>query len=390
MTPQRLVLVTRRFWPLVGGAEKAMAELAGGLRARGWPVTVLTARWEESWSERIELYQVPVMRLPQPRRRIWGTARYLWALRRWLRRRRGQYDLVYVSMLKHDAYTALAAGCRTPVVLRAEGAGQTGDVAWQQASRLGRIIRRRCRQADALVAPSGQIEEELCAAGYPPTRVHRIPNGVRIPPPADNDRRLAAREALATAHTSLYVPPGGPLAVYAGRLHSGKGLEDLVAAWMKVLVSWPYGRLWLAGEGPHRATLAAQIDRLGLSSRVLLTGVFEQADDLLAAADLFVLPSYEEGMSLALLEAMAAGLPIVATNIPGNRELVDHGHHGLLVPPGRPEQLAEAILRILEEPSAAEAMGRAARDRAIARFSLDQMVDRHLDLFCELLSSRSS
>jgi hypothetical protein len=81
---------------------------------------------------------------------------------------------------------------------------------------------------------------------------------------------------------------------------------------MKVLVSWPYGRLWVAGEGPHRAALAAQINRLGLSSRVLLAGVFQQVDDLLAAADLFILPSYEEGMSLALLEAMAAGLPITA------------------------------------------------------------------------------
>ena len=390
MTPQRVVLVTRRFWPLVGGAEKAMVDLAAQLRARGWPVTVLTARWEESWPERIELYQVPVVRLPQPRRRIWGTARYLLALRHWLRRQRGEYDLVYVSMLKHDACAALSAGCSAPVVLRAEGAGQTGDAAWQEASRLGRIIRRRCRRADALVVPSRQIEEELCGAGYAPARIRRIPNGVPIPPPLDNDRRLAAREALATAHTSLYVPPGGPLAVYAGRLHPGKGLEDLVAAWMKVLVSWPYGRLWLAGEGPHRAALTGQINRLGLSGRVVLAGVFQQVDELLAAADLFVLPSYEEGMSLALLEAMAAGLPIVATNIPGNRELVDHGRHGLLVPPGRPEQMAEAILRILEEPSAAEAMGRAARGRVIAGFSLDQMIDRHLDLFCELLSSRSS
>lgn len=389
MTPRRVVMITRRFWPLVGGAERATAELAAGLRTRGWAVTVLTARWEEAWPARIDLYQVPVMRLPQPRQRMWGTARYMLALRQWLRRQRGQYDLVYVSMLKHDACAALLSASSAPVVLRAEGSGQTGDVAWQKQARFGGLIGRLCRGAEALVAPSREIEEELVGAGYARQRVRRIPNGVRIPPPLDEAGRQAARDALSLAHTSLYVPPGAPLALYAGRLHAAKGLEDLLTAWLKVLVSWPQARLWLAGDGPQQAALARQINRLGLSGRVVLAGVFEQPDELLAAADLFVLPSYQEGMSLALLEAMAAGLPIVASSIPGNKELVEHERQALLVPPGRPEPLAEAICRVLDGPAEAESMGAAARQRAAARFSLDQTLDRHVELFCELLRRRS-
>jgi glycosyltransferase involved in cell wall biosynthesis len=364
-----------------------MADLAAGFRARGCQVTLLTARWDDRWPERIELYRVPVVRLPQPQRRVLGTARYMLALHHWLRRQRSNYDLVYVSMLKHDAFAALAAARGAPVVLRAEGAGATGDVAWQRQGTAGSLIRRRCRTAAALVAPSQRIEEELVAAGYPAPRVHRIANGVRIPPPIDAQRRKIARDALSLAHTALYVPPGSPLAVYTGRLHPGKGLEDLLVAWAKVLASWPDGRLWLVGDGPLRGSLAAQINRLGLSGRVVLAGTFQQVDELLAAADLFVLPSYEEGMSLALLEAMAAGLPIVASDIPGNRELVEHERHGLLAPPGRIEPLADAMLRIIDNPAAAEPLAQAARQRAIARFSLDQCVDEHLQLFCQLLSS---
>jgi glycosyltransferase involved in cell wall biosynthesis len=365
-----------------------MADLAAEFHARGCPVTLLTARWEESWPARLELYRVPVVRLPQPRRRVWGTARYMFALRQWLRRERQHYDLVYVSMLKHDAYAALCAvGRRAPVVLRAEGAGQTGDVAWQHSGLIGRMIRRRTRRAAALVAPSPHIAEELRGAGYPSARIREIPNGVPIAAPLDNPQRRAARDALSLAHTALYVPPGSPLAVYTGRLHPGKGLEDLLVAWSKVLALWPEGRLWLAGNGPLRGVLAAQINRLGLAGSVVLAGVFQQVDELLAAADLFVLPSYEEGMSLALLEAMAAGLPIVATDIAGNRVLVEHGCQGLLVPPGQPESLAAAMLRILDEPIVAEGLGQAARQKVIDRFSLERCVDQHLELFRELLQT---
>jgi glycosyltransferase involved in cell wall biosynthesis len=333
---------------------------------------------------------VPVVRLPQPRRRVWGTARYLLALRQWLRRQQGRYDLVYVSMLKHDACAALSA-TRTgaPVVLRAEGSGPTGDVAWQQTANLGRLIRRSCRAAAALVAPSRQIADELCAAGYPAAQVRQIPNGVRIPNAPSAERRQAAREALSLAHTAFYVPPGSPLVVYTGRLHPGKGLDELLSAWTKVLDRWPDARLWLVGNGPHRAAMVAEIERLGLSGSAVLAGVFQQVDDLLAAADLFVLPSHQEGMSLALLEAMAAGVPIVATDIPGNRELIDHGRQGLLVPPRRAEPLAAAMLRILDDARAAEDLGHAAREKAIQHYSLDRCVDEHLHLFRQLLSSRS-
>lgn len=387
MTTARVVLVTRRFWPQVGGAERNMANLAQSLAARNVRVTILTARWLSTWPAEITVRGVHVVRLPQPERRVLGTLFYMAALSRWLRRHAGQYDLVYVSMLKHDAAAALwAVGNRVPVVLRAEGAGQSGDCQWQRADRWGWLIRRRCRRAAAIVAPSEAIHRELLEAGYAPDRIHELPNGVALPLPRTPGARGAARQALAEAHPSLFVPPAAPLALYTGRLHPSKGLDRLLAAWKGVIARWPTARLWIAGEGPHQHALETQINSMGLHGRALLVGAFDCVDDLLAAADLFVLPSLEEGMSLALLEAMAAALPVVATDIPGNRKLVEDGREGLLVPLDGPEPLAEAMARLLADPDLGVRLGSTARHRVATEFSLWAMVDRHLTLFEQLIS----
>lgn len=386
MSPLRLVMVTRRFWPLVGGAERAMANLAVELAARNCEVTVLTARWQRHWPAEITYRGVPVVRLANPPVRVWGTVRYMQTLARWLRQNPDRYELVYVSMLKHDAYAALgAAGRRVPVMLRAEGAGRSGDCHWQLEANCGPRIKRRCMQADALIGPSRGIQRELIAAGYPRPRIHYLPNGVAPQPIADKEAKAAARAALAAANPALESTPSTPLAVYTGRLEEAKGLAGLVEAWQAVCAHRPDARLWLAGEGTFQAGLEEQIESRGLSGRVVLAGVFDNVDDLLAAADLFVLPSLEEGMSLALLEAMAAGLPIIASDIPGNRDLVDPGRHGLLVPPEDVEALSAAVGRLLDGPEPAAPLGAAARDRVRREFSLAATAEKHLALFETLI-----
>jgi len=383
---ERLVLITRRFWPLVGGAEKSMANLATELDSRNIRVTILTARWRPEWPAEIRYRGVPVLRFPNPPQRRWGTLRYMQTLARWLRHNPEQYQLVYVSMLKHDAYAALGAvGGRVPVVLRAEGAGRYGDCVWQLEATCGRRIKRRCMQADAVVGPSRAIERELLAAGYPEDRVRYLPNGVPIPPARSATARSNARAALASADPALDVPPAAPVAVYIGRLHEAKGLAHLVAAWEPIVARWSDARLWLAGEGPYRAALEEQIEARNLAGPVVLTGTFDNVDQLLAAADLFVLPSLQEGMSIALLEAMAAGLPIVATDISGNRALVASRQQGLLVPTMDANALATAIDQLLDQPELAARLGAAARDRASNNFSLVEMVDEHVTLFESLI-----
>ena len=385
----RVVLVTRRFWPLIGGAERFMAELAAGLAERGHAVTLLTARLDPSWPERIRFRGFPVIRLPNPNVRFWGTLRYMQALTTWLRGHASEYDVVYTAMLKHDAWAAIRAVSRThPVILFAPGSGPTGDCAWQRTALLGAHIRRICRRADAVTAPSPQVFDELVAAGYPRDRLHLLPHGIVVRAKRTPGDRSRARDALGRLQPQLRLAESDVSAVYVGRLHPGKGLLELVEAWETVVRGRPNAYLWLVGEGPLEAELRRAIRARNLQHRVALPGAFDDVRDFLAAADVFVFPSHQEGMPLALLEAMEAALPIVATDIPGNRLLIRPDRDGLLVPVRSPAALSRAVLRLMEEPELARSLADSARARVEAEFGFEQVLDAHLDLFSRVLDRR--
>jgi glycosyltransferase involved in cell wall biosynthesis len=391
LSPRRVVFVTRRFWPLVGGAEKTLARLAAEMAKRGIGVTVLTAGWHPRWPAAVDYRSVRVVRLgPAPRDRL-STLRFVRALARWLRSRRDPWEPVCVSGLRHEAYAAVRAlEGRVPVIVRAEASGPDGDCAWQARTFAGRWIRRACLRADAVVAPSRPVGQELIAAGYPEDRIRYVPDGVPIPGPPNPAGKAAAREALAAASPSLNLPPEAILCVYTGRLEWSRGLEGLVAAWAQVVARFPDARLWLAGEGPDEHVLRSQIDARRLGGRVLLAGVFDEIDELLAAADLFALPSAPGGARVALAEAMAAGLPVVAADVAEHRELASDGREALLVAPREGEALAGAITRLLADRPLACRLAAAARTRAIGHFSQSRMADDHLALFNELLIASGS
>lgn len=386
-SPLRLVLATRRYPPLIGGAENVLSYLAEAFAREGAEVTVLTSRAaganslprgeEEPRADVRDGDRPTVVRLATSRVRVLGTWIYMRNLARWFASH--PVDLAYVSMLKHDAYVAVAAGRRWgfPVVLRPEGAGATGDLAWQSWGRFGKRIGARCRQADALVAISSEIAQELRAAGYDEARIHSLPNGVPVPE-IPWQRRPGWREA--------------PRAVFVGRLAPEKNLTTLIKAWAIVRQTQPEARLILAGEGPERPSLEALARSLGLGPGpgqvVELPGVVGDVTGLLRAADLFVLPSVEEGMSIALLEAMALGIPLVASSIPGNRRLISDFKHGRLAQADDPQTIARVILEQWADFDRAFHMSRAARGRVQREFSIAAVARKHLALFREILAQR--
>jgi len=371
----KIALITRRYPPLIGGAEKVLSYLAPALAAEGAEVTVLTARPRGMELPETETRvsgndRMTIVRLPTSRFRFLGTALYMRNLCRWLETH--EIDLAYVSMLKHDAYIAVGAGRRRgfPVVLRPEGAGATGDIAWQGWGRFGKKIAARCKQADAYVSISQAVTEELTGAGYAASKIHALPNGVPVPEPAWN-RRPNWRDA--------------PRATFLGRLAPEKGLDLLIDAWPTVRETFPTARLTIVGEGPERPKLEAQVERLGLQGAVELPGASDDPTAVLRTSDLFVLPSREEGMSIALLEAMALGVPLVATAIPGNRRVIQTFKHGRLVTPEDPEALARGILDQWNTFDRAFQMSREARRRIQHEFSIEAVARRHMELFRTLI-----
>jgi glycosyltransferase involved in cell wall biosynthesis len=407
LRPFKLALVTRRYPPSIGGAEKVLSYLAAALASLGAEVTVVTSQVPRS--EPAPLGEMPmeevspvmpeqmpgcgalrIVRLETSRLRFWGTWLYMRNLRRWFRE--NPVDLAYVSMLKHDAYAVIGVSqdAGFPVILRPEGAGATGDVAWQSWGNFGRLIGLRCRQAAAFIAISPAIEMELEEAWRTGTlrsswlvkrsrrasalpRIVAIPNGVPVPQRAWSSR--ADWQDM-------------PRAVFLGRLAPEKGLDTLIQAWPLVRQKHPNARLILVGVGSERANLETAVQRLALTvgtgQNVEFAGTVFDSTTALRKADLFVLPSREEGMSIALLEAMALGVPLVASAIPGNSRLVTDCVEGRLAPPDDSGTLARIILEQWENYDRAIEMGCAARSRVEREFSIQAVARKHLALFHEI------
>jgi len=384
--PLRLVFVSRRFWPLLGGAENHLAALLRQFTAAGHQVTVLTTHWDRLWPAEIELYGARIVRLAPQRTRFWAFWPFPRAVQRWLKEHRRQYDLVYVSSLREDAFAVL--GLRElgfPVVLRADQAGPTGDMVWQHRERLGLRTKQRCLTADAIVVPCPQLAEELLAAGYPRPKIARIPPGVELPPPRTLAGRNEARVNLAMAVGSTGLFPGSHLTVYTGRLQSARGLPYLIQAWRQLAQRFPAAYLWLIGAGADQATLFTQILHNHLQDRIVVRGPFDHVDEILLAADLYVQPTLNVELPLGLLEAMAQGLPAVVSDHPPMRTAIQEGVSGLLVPPAQPVALTAAVARCLEDPAWAARLGAEGRRVVAEKFSLGKARDQHLALFQSLI-----
>ena len=209
----------------------------------------------------------------------------------------------------------------------------------------------------------------------PPARVSLIENGIDL-------RDFAAPSAgeVAAAKASLRLD-GGPIIGSLGHLHPIKGHADLLDSMVEVRRCFPSAKLLLVGEGPLSALLTARAAASGLADAIVFAGFRRDVATLLATMDVFVLPSHNEGMSHALLEAMALGRPVVATDVGGNGEVVTAGENGLLVPPKDPPALAAAVVRLLSDPACAAAMGRHAAAAVSARFSAQRMAAEYADVY---------
>jgi sugar transferase (PEP-CTERM/EpsH1 system associated) len=214
----------------------------------------------------------------------------------------------------------------------------------------------------------------------PAHKVSTIPNGVDLSRFGPGGQ-LEARRVLG-------LPAEGPVVGTVGRLDPVKDQAGLVRAFATLMGTYPETLLVMAGDGPCREDLARLVAALGAEGRVRLLGECRDVPQVLAAMDLFVLPSLAEGMSNTILEAMAVGLPVVATRVGGNRELVDDGETGRLVPPRDPRALADAMAGYLDDPHLRGLHGKASRRRATETFALERMYRTHESLYGRLLAGR--
>jgi len=249
------------------------------------------------------------------------------------------------------------------------------------------LERRVLQHMDRVVCVSqGQAVKVRQWCGVPEARLRVIPNAARLE--AFTHRDPEARSRLLAFFPGSFRPASILLA--AGRLSPEKGFKILVEAMGNVGREHPSAGLVLFGEGVERAELQQQIDSLGLRDRIVLPGFRSDLDLLLTGADLVALSSFTEGLPNILLEASAAGLPVVATAVGGCPEVVSHGETGLIVPPGEPGALAQALNLLLSNVSLQSSMGRAGQQRMRDRFTFTAQALAYRTLFAELCPVRES
>ena len=238
------------------------------------------------------------------------------------------------------------------------------------------------RSTDRIVAVSEDAKNALIRiAGIDPNKVVTIANGIDI---EEHSKEIDIREKK----REIGILDEDFIIGNVARLSGEKDHNNLLEAFFIVLQKFPNIKLVLVGDGPLRRELEDKAQRLGIKERTLFSGFRRDVPELLKTFDVFVLSSITEGTSMTILEAMAAGLPVVATNVGGNPEIVVNEKTGIIVPPKDPPALAEAIIRIMSDRNLAEAMGAAGRERVKKLYSSDRMVREYEELYQNILEKK--
>ncbi len=376
VTARRILFINYEYPPIGGGGGNAMRHIAREMAKRGHAPYVLTAA--QGQLPPLEVNDgVTVRRIPALRRRVERSsvpemlafmAAALLAAPGYARQWRAEAAIAFFTLPCGPVASLLKRtnGLPTLVALRGGDVPGFDPLTMKTYHALtGGVIRRLWRDADAVIANS----DGLAAMA----RTHAPDQTIGVVPQGADTAGIAAKTTYETRDTVELLT--------VGRLALHKGLDVLLTALTQVApdVRW---RLTIVGDGPERAALQAQAACLGVADRVSFKGwaTRESLPEIYRGADVFLLPSREEGMANVLMEAMCAGLPSIATRIAGSSEAVVEGETGWLVPSEDAPALARAIERLGREPAARERMGRAARARVETTYSWPVIADRWLDI----------
>jgi glycosyltransferase involved in cell wall biosynthesis len=368
----RVVMVIQGFHPLIGGAERQLQLLAPQLRRRGVDVHVVTRRYDGLPAFEV-IDGIPVHRVAIPGPKPVASLAFTFGTVAMVRRLRP--DVVHAHELLSPTTAGVIAATlfSIPLLVKVLISGEVERLRTERP--LGRlrwwVIRRRAR---CVLAITDAIDGELAHHGLSEERRRLIPNGVDVAryAPASPAQRMAAKARFG-------LPSTGPVVTFVGRLEEQKNLRQLVEVWSRVRGRVPDATLVVAGTGSLGPALRELAD-----GSVRFLGPVADVVGLLQASEVFVLPSWREGLSNSLLEAMSAGLAVVTTAVGGTTEVVDDERSALLIPPGDAGALEEALVRATSDPSLRASLGREARHVVQTRFSLDDRVAQLCALYEEV------
>jgi glycosyltransferase involved in cell wall biosynthesis len=350
------------------GAEKQLTLLATHLPREEFDVQVIALTRGGPYAETLTAARVPVTVLGK---QFKGDPRAAWRLRREIKTTRP--DIVHSWLFAANAYTRLVSprGPGAPRLVVSERCVDVWKSGWQLA-----LDRRLIGRTDRLIGNSQAVAKFYADLGYPEDRLAVIPNAVEAPPLPDCPREQFLQQ--------LGYPADVKLVAYIGRLAKQKRVTDLIWAAQLLRQADPRVRLLIAGDGPERDALLHYARQVEVTEFVRFLGHRDDAASLLHLVDAFWLASDFEGMSNSLMEAMACGKPVVVSNIPPNRELVDHGRQGYLIDLADSVGFAQYTRKLFDDPALSAQLGQAGRDRMTTEYSLTTLVEKHVQLYRQL------
>lgn len=355
-----------------GGAERVISNLAASLDPDRF--RAILCLFSPGWlQERCKSRDVRTHVIPTH-----GMMDWRWALQFKRLLRQEQVDLIHAHEFDANVQgTFVAAMCGIPLVATVHGK----NYFWEKLRR--RLAYRWVSRRATMVAVSQNLKQFIIEkVGVSPDRLKVIYNGVdALPYCKEADVDQCRRE--------LGLPEGDRIVGVVGNLYPVKGHQYLIDSIPAVLKECPDTSFVFAGRGQLEPELKEQVHRLGLDKRVYFLGLRQDIPRILALLDVFVLPSLSEGLSMAILEAMIAGKPVVATQVGGNPELVLDGETGFLVPPRDSQALASGLVTLLTNRQRAVQFAENGKRRAEGQFSLRTMVRAYQTLYDECLQSNS-
>jgi len=376
-----LLMIIGQFYPLVGGAEIECKKLSKKLIKEGVSVTLLTQK-RDGLPEYEEVGGIPVYRKIKGWH-LFGLT-YMISVLHFLLKHRKEFDIIQCFGLYLFIPPAILIKYlfRKRIVARLECSGRFGDFWRVKQLKWKKLIIFSSRRVDRVIFISNDIKNELIENRFSHEKLVYMPNSV------DSDHFKPSERHVKEKQKNI---------CFVGRLEEQKGLEYLIKAMDIIRSKENDVKLFIVGEGKQRDTLEDLCKKLKLKNHIIFVG---SSDDVLAYyqnARVFVLPSISEGMPLTLLEAMSCGLPVIATSVGGNAEVLglsteepmmsDYhvGENGVLVEPKDVDSLAKALLRLLQDEGLSRELGKKARKYVKNKFSLDKVANEYVNLYHTLM-----